>query len=68
MDSCASKLDSGAISSPGAIGSLELAPMESITGPIAATGDKCLGIWRFSYFTLLLMNNFLFIDTRDEMS
>lgn len=59
MDSCASKLDSGAISSQGAIGSLESAPKGSITGPI-------VGHWgqRFFSFTLLLKNNFLFIYTK----
>lgn len=50
MDSCASKLDSGAISSHGAIGSLELAPMGSITGPIAGYWGQMFGYMKTFLF------------------
>lgn len=68
MGSCASTLDFGAISSHGAIGSLESAPQGSITGPIAGYWGQMFGYMKIFFFYPLLINNFLFIDAKDEIS
>lgn len=65
MDTCASRLDFGAIASHGATGPLESTPRGSSAGPM--TNYETI-IWAhedFS-FTLVLINNFLFIDIRHE--